>query len=144
MAFPKTLSAAKADAFIVIGRGDSAAEAGFILSEEQLKNNEAALSAADTSIADLNQQVATLTKERDTAVAAKKTAEDKAAGLEDNVKTLTTERDNARAQAKEFGGKTEDPEATDKKKDPFDKKDKKSVKFKSDEHYEHVTGRARV
>lgn len=62
MSFPKTLAAAGATSFTVIGAGDEATEGGFILSEEMLNSIEAMLSPDASS---LRQQLASVTAERD-------------------------------------------------------------------------------
>lgn len=87
MSFPKTLAAAGASAFTVIGAGDEATEAGFILSEEMLNKIEDMLSPDASS---LRQQLISLTAERDRY---KQEAEDYGSATSDPEETYKPEDD---------------------------------------------------
>lgn len=119
MAFPKTLKNAAAESFSIVAAGDSATEAGFILTEDQMNSLEESFTASEnvanenaTTIQSLTEQVAAANTAREAAETATTTATA-------NLATITADRDSWKIKAEEYGAKTDDPAQTGKKADSF-------------------------
>ena len=121
MAFPKTLNAAKAQAFTVAAAGDSVTEAGFVLTEEQVNNIEGAITASESAATQATADITRLNSELATAKTDKETAEANVTKLTGELATMTTERDKWKKEAEEYGAITGDPKETTKTADEGNK-----------------------
>lgn len=140
MAFPKTLENAAAENFAVVGAGDPATEAGFILTETQLNAIESAFDTAATTATENATAIQSLTDQLATAKAEKEAAEQASAAATDNLATITAERDSWKEKAEKYGATTDNATDTGKEADTFSSE---TVKKNSLDEYAESMGVAR-
>ncbi len=138
MAFPKTLNAAKVDAFTVIAAGDTANDGGFLLSEQQLNNIEASISTSEKAASDAQAEVSRLTNNLATANAAKEKAEGELATAKTALTQAEKDRDDYKKQAEEYGAGTDNPNETKADADPAAGASKKKTMNSMDKYAEEM------